>query len=73
MSDFKLRSLPHFPSRVIGGLGMDVVKANGNYTVSIDYDDLMLVSSYVPKTTDYVLVWDSLANNYFLVPATSLA
>jgi len=52
---------------------MDVVKANGNYTVSIDYDDLMLVSSYVPKTTDYVLVWDSLANNYFLVPATSLA
>jgi hypothetical protein len=73
MSGLKLKSLPVFPSRVVSGVGMDVVKANGNYTVSIDYDDLTLVTPYIPRAQDYVLVWDSLANNYFLVPATSLA
>ena len=73
MSGIKLRSVPIFPSRVIGGFAMDVTKASGNYTVAVDYANIALVSSYIPKATDYVLVWDSLANNYFLVPATSLA
>jgi hypothetical protein len=72
MTGIKLKSLPIFPSQVVGGVGMDVEKTSGNYTVSIDYDDLAVVSPYTARAQDYVLVWDSVANNYFLVPATSL-
>jgi hypothetical protein len=72
MSGLKLKSVPFYPSRVDAGLGIDVTKQNGNYIISIDYDDLAFVSPYVPKSTDYVLVWDSVANSYFLVTATDL-
>ena len=72
MSGLKLKSIPFFPGQVIGGLGVDVEKTNGNWTVSIDYDDLAIVSPYTAKATDYVLVYDSVANNYFLVPTTQL-
>jgi hypothetical protein len=73
MSGIKLKSVPIFPSRVVGGLAIDVEKASGNYTVSVDYANLALVNPYVAQPTDYVLTWDSLADDYFLVPATSLS
>jgi hypothetical protein len=72
MSGFKLKSTAIFPSRVTGGLALDVDKANGNYTIAIDYTNLAVVDPYTPVATDYVLVWDSSINNYFLAPATSL-
>jgi hypothetical protein len=72
MTGLKLKTLPNFPGQIVGGVGMDVEKTNGNWTVSIDYDDLAIVSPYTAKATDYVLVYDSVANNYFLVPTTQL-
>jgi hypothetical protein len=73
MSNLKLKSVPLFPSQVVGGLAIDVEKADGNYTVAVDYANLSAVNPYVSAMTDYVLVWDSLANNYFLVKSASLA
>jgi hypothetical protein len=73
MSNLKLKSVPVFPGRVVEGLAIDVEKASGNYTVSVDYANLATVNPYVAVNTDYVLVWNSLSNNYFLVPTASLA
>jgi hypothetical protein len=72
MSGLKLKSVPQFPGKVIGGAGIDVEKTNGNWTISLDYDDYPLVSPFTPGPQHYVLLWDSILNNYFLVPATTL-
>jgi hypothetical protein len=72
MSGLKLKYVPQFPGQVIGGAGIDVEKANGNWTVALDYSQLPLISPYTPQANHYVLMWDSIANQYFLVPATSL-
>jgi len=68
----KLNIVPNFPGRVIDGAGIDVEQQNGNWVVSIDYNDFPLVSPFTPGPNHYVLIWDAAANDYFLVPATSL-
>jgi hypothetical protein len=71
VSGLKLKYVPQFPGQVIGGVGIDVEKQNGNWTVTLDYADLPLVSPYTPQANHYVLIFDSVANDYFLVPATA--
>jgi hypothetical protein len=67
----KVQYLPRFPSQIIGGPGISAEKANGNWTIELDYADLSVVSPYTPVATDYVLMFDSINQIYFLVPATS--
>lgn len=71
MTGLRLKYIPTFPGQVLGGAGIDVEKANGNWTVSLDYSDLAVVSPYTPQAGHYVLIFDASTNNYFLVPATS--
>jgi hypothetical protein len=73
VTGLKLKSVYIFPSRVSGGLALDVEKTNGNYTIAVDYANLPIINPYTPVDTDYVLIWDNLANSYFLVPAISLS
>jgi hypothetical protein len=67
----KLKAVPNYPAQVVGGAGIDVAKTNGNYTVELDYSQFAIVSPYTKRSTDYVLVFDSVMGSYFLVPATS--
>jgi hypothetical protein len=71
MIGLKVQYLPRFPSQIVGGPGIGTQKANGNWTVSLDYADLPVVPSYTPVATDYVLLFDSVAGTFFLVPSTS--
>jgi hypothetical protein len=71
MIGLKVQYLPRFPSRIIGGPGIGAVKVNSNWTVSLDYADLPVVSSYSAAVTDYVLLFDSVAEIFFLAPTTS--
>lgn len=72
MSGLKLKYVPQFPGQVIGGAGIDVEKANGNWTVTLDYTQFPLISPYTPQSTDQVLIYNSTSNSYFLVPVMSL-
>jgi hypothetical protein len=72
VSGLKLKYVPQFPGQVIGGAGIDVEKANGNWTVTLDYTQFPLISPYTPQSTDQVLIYNSTSNSYFLVPVMSL-
>jgi hypothetical protein len=71
MNKLQLKHLPRFPSQVVAGVGIGVEQANGNWTVELDYNNLNIVSPYTPVATDYVLMYNSVNQTYFLVPATS--
>ena len=71
MSGLRLKSFPFYPGQIIDGPGVDVEKTNGNWTVSLDYDDFPIVAPYTPQPNHYVLVFNSITSTYFLVPATS--
>ena len=67
----KLEHLPRFPSQIIGETGIGAVQAKGIWTVGFDYTNLPLVSPYTPVATDYILMFNSITQRFFLVPATS--
>ena len=71
MSNLKLKSIPSFPGLIIAGIGISAQDNNGNWVISLDYSQIPLVSPYMPQATDYVLIFDATANQYFLVPVTS--
>lgn len=63
----KLKVAPRFPSLLLGGTGIGVVQANGNYTVNIDYSQFGITSS-VPLDPLYTLIYDGTTKNYLLLP-----
>ncbi|MBO0718175.1 MAG: hypothetical protein J2P55_12665, partial [Rhizobiales bacterium] len=65
----KLKVMPKFPSQVIGGAGIDVETANGNFTIGLDYADFMPPVAYDPNQT--VLVWNQSTGLFQLVPLTA--
>lgn len=58
----KLKVLPKFPSRLIGGAGIDVTKLNGDYTLDLDYTDFPFVGSVPPNAR--ALFYDPTTNKY---------
>jgi hypothetical protein len=72
MENLRLKFVPRFPGQIIGNTGIDVEEQDGTWTVMLDYTQFPLVSPYTPQPGDNVLVYDAIANIYFLVPVTSL-
>ena len=64
----KLKALVSFPAQVYGGTGIDVTKANGAYTLDIDYSEFGAVST-IPSN-GYTLVYNTALQNYVLVPVS---
>jgi hypothetical protein len=52
----KLRALIKHPSRLEAGTGLDVVKANGVYTVSLDFDDFTETAAIADATRTQVVL-----------------
>jgi hypothetical protein len=73
MTGIKVKVVPQFPNPVIGGAGIDVVKANGNWTISLDYAKFGLNSPYTPQPNHRVVILAQSPGGYFTVPATVLA
>src|SRR6187431_654660 len=65
----KLKALVSFPSNVYGGTGIEVNKANGNFTVDLDYSEFAFQGT-LPAGGN-VLVWDPVTNVYTLVPPSA--
>jgi hypothetical protein len=71
MSGLKLKVVPQFPAQVIGGAGVDVVKANGNYTFSLDYTDFPQIGA-LPTDKTYALIFDPITGQYVQAPISLL-
>ena len=69
MSTLRLKVDTPYPGQVIGSQGIDV---STNWVVTFNDQEFPLVSPYTPTSTDYVLVFDTKLNYYFLVPTSSL-
>jgi hypothetical protein len=63
----RLKVSPRFPAQLIGH-GVDVVKQNGNYLLSLDYSDYPVQSVLPTSPYTYVLAWDAPTNQYVCIP-----
>jgi hypothetical protein len=62
----KLKVSPRFPAKLLGGAGIDVNKANGNYSIALDVGEFG--QSLVLPANPFTLVFDPTAGSYSLVP-----
>jgi len=69
-NSLKIRVSTRIPAQLFGGTAIDVSKANGIYTVNIDYSEIQEILSFDPATK-MVLVYDA-ASGYALVSLSSL-
>ena len=62
-----------FPALVKGGGGLSIQKANGVWTLGLGYPQLGIQALPVLTNfaTDYVAVYDSIAQTYFLLPLSA--
>ena len=68
MSGLKLKVLPQFPAKVIGGNGIKLTSLNGIYTFDLDYSEFGQASSLPPG--GYALVFNPVNGSYSLVPTS---
>jgi hypothetical protein len=68
MPVLKLRQVVGFPGSVYGGNGVDVSKANGNYTIETDWSGFPSLSTTPSSPTNSVLSYDTLTGVYALLP-----
>lgn len=66
----KMKAAVNFPANANGGVGIEIDKTNGLYTVNLDYSEFMPpVIALPPDTTGYyTLLWNSVTNTYSLCP-----
>ncbi|MCS3725512.1 hypothetical protein [Bradyrhizobium betae] len=63
-----------FPSQVKGRGAVAIAKANGVWTVSLNFAALLPAVQFVPSpATTYVLAWDSVADAFYLVQLAQVA
>jgi hypothetical protein len=62
----KLKVSPKFPAQLLGGSGVAVNKANGNYTIDLAFNEFGQSLSLPPNP--YTIVYDPILKVYSLVP-----
>ena len=65
----KIKALVSFPANVFGGTGISIDKANGNFTIDLNYSEFAFQGTL--PTGSNVLVWDPVANVYTLIPPSA--
>lgn len=65
----KCKVSPRFPAQLIGGAGTSVTKANGNYTIDLNYAEFAPIAS-LPSPPLYTLIWNG--TQYSLAPINLL-
>ena len=72
--DIKIKTLVSFPTTIIDGAGVDVVKQNGTYQFNIAFDDFAPpVNALTDPANQNALLWNAITNQYVLVPAAALS
>ena len=71
--DLKFKSLVNFPASAVGGAGVEVTKANGNFVVDLAFDDFAPpVGGISDAAHQCALLWNSLTDSYALAPVSLL-
>ena len=69
----RLKVMPQFPSKVTGGTGIEIDKEDGEFTVELDYSEVLPeVAAYVPEPNAVARVWYQVTGIFKLVPLTML-
>lgn len=63
----KLKVVPKFPARVNGGVGIDVEKVSGVYTIDLAYNEFAPFTTIPSSPNLYVLLYDNVLDQYALV------
>jgi hypothetical protein len=67
--DVKLKANVVFPAQVVGQAGIDITSQNDIYYFNLGYDDFLPPTTLPTNlTTTCMLVWDSVAHVFSLVP-----
>lgn len=66
----KLKVIPAFPARLIGGTAIKTTKAGGDYTVDFDMSELQEVTT--PNANHYLVLWDSVTGQYARIKRSNL-
>lgn len=70
----RTRVKAQFPTAVVGVGGAGVVKRNGIYTISLRFEDLIVLTPQPSSlATDYVVVFDAATGEYFKLSLVQLA
>jgi hypothetical protein len=69
----KLRALVKFPGNVEATTGISVEKINGTWTFETDWSQFGTLTTFPTSPTNYVLTYDTLTQNYLLVPSAAVA
>ena len=73
-ANLRVNVLVPFPSLVTGANGMTVAKNNGISTVALQFQNLGTSVPALPNyPTDFLIMWDSLANTYSKVSLSTLS
>src|SRR4051812_19706151 len=70
LPSMKIKAMVSFPANALGGTGIEVDKANGNYVIGLDYSEFAFQGTLPPNTN--TLVWDPVTNVYMLVPPSAV-
>ena len=71
LPDLKFKALVNFPAKAIGGAGIDVEKANGNFVIDLAYADFAPPVGGIPDPAHQnALLWNNLTDTYTLAPVS---
>jgi len=68
----RLRALPSYPSRIIGGDGISATTENGHVTIDLAHGDFGLISSVPTSPTNSILTYDTATGEYANIPSSLL-
>lgn len=72
MSGLKLRFTWPYPDPIAEGAGISVVRANGNWTITLDWSKLGVTSPYVPVAGHFVVAHNPVSEDFVLLPTVVL-
>ena len=72
MSGMKLKVVSQFPSKVVGGAGIDVTKTNGIYNFSVDFSEYQVLAA-LPVRETYALIYEPISGQYGQIPVSLLS
>ena len=69
-SAIKLKVRPQFPASLLGGVGLVISKANGIYTIDLNYEELQ-IAALGTGANDYIAIWDSSTGQFFRIVSSN--